>query len=228
MIRAIAIDDEPVALDIIRMHAARVPFINLQQTFLSAAQALEFLKTATVELIFLDINMPGINGLEFAVLIDPAIQIIFTTAHTNYAIAGFDMAITDFLLKPINYPRFLQACTQAQNSVRTTHLPDAVKEVLFVKDGYNWVKVELNELIYIKAEDNYISLITSTRSILTRMTLQEVLKKLPAGRYLKVHKSYIVNISRIEQLENHQLMAGGIKIPISKPFLDAVKQKLLL
>jgi two-component system LytT family response regulator len=228
MINAIAIDDEPVALDIIRMHAARVPFVELKQTFSSAAQALEYLKNETPDLVFLDINMPGIGGLEFAALIDPAIQVVFTTAHTAFALAGFDMAITDFLLKPINYPRFLQACSLAKARINTVDKQLTGTDTLFVKDGYNWVKIDLKELLYIKAEDNYISLVMANRHILTRMPLQEALGKLPAGRFLKVHKSYIVNTGLIEQLENHQLLIGGQKIPVAKSFMEALKRQLMI
>jgi two-component system, LytTR family, response regulator len=227
MIPAIAIDDEPVALDIIRMHAAQVPFVDLKETFTSARAALRYLATEQIELIFLDITMPDIGGLEFATMISPDIQIIFTTAHSDYAVAGFDLAITDFLLKPINLDRFLKSCNQAAGKARTRAQPDNRSESksLFVKDGYNWVKINLDHLLYIKAEDNYLSLVEQDRQILTRMTVQEFMK-LSYRNFIRVHKSYIVNATRIQKVERHQVLIDGINIPISKTFSEDLRRHL--
>ena len=228
MISAIAIDDEPVALDILRIHAAKVQFIELKHTFTSARAALNYLAAQPVELIFLDINMPEISGLEFAALINPGIQIIFTTAHTVYAVAGFDLAITDFLLKPINYARFVKACTQAQNREKAQQaISNAGKDNLFVKEGYNLVSIDLQKLLYIKAENNYISLIEEHRQTMVRMTLQEILNNLSGKSFLRVHKSYVVNADRIQKLESRQILINGIKIPVSKSFMNGVKTYLL-
>ncbi|RFZ82346.1 DNA-binding response regulator [Mucilaginibacter terrenus] len=226
MIDAIAIDDEPVALDIIRMHTEKIPFVNLQNTFGSATAALTFLQENTgVSLIFLDINMPGMSGLEFAALAPAGVQIIFTTAHADYAVAGFDMAITDFLLKPINYNRFLQACTLALNRAENKVKPD--NNILFVKDGYKFVKIDLAKLLYVKAHDNYLNLVEPDKQTLVRMTLQELSRKLPSS-FAKVHKSYVVNTVLIDHLESHQLTIAGIKIPIAKTFLEDLKKKLFI
>jgi DNA-binding LytR/AlgR family response regulator len=228
MISAIAIDDEPVALDIIRMHAAKVPFIELKQTFTSARAALNYLAAESVELIFLDINMPDIGGLEFAALVSPQTQLIFTTAHTDYAVAGFDLAITDFLLKPFNYNRFLKACSQAQNRGKNRQEDTAQNsDSLFVKDGYNWVRIELKGLLYIKSEDNYAGLVEEHRCTLVRMTLQELLSKLSGKNFLRVHKSYVVNTDHIQKLEKNKLLINGIKIPVSRFFMDELKRYLL-
>lgn len=225
MIKAIAVDDEPVALDIIRMHSAKVDFVDLKETFSSAREALEFFAKESIELVFLDINMPDISGLEFAALIPPGVQIIFTTAHANYAIAGFDMAITDFLLKPVNHQRFLQACVLAQSRMNLQSQED--RKSFFVKDGYKWVKVDFTNLLYIKAEDNYLSLAEAGKQTLVRMTLQEISLKLP-GNFLKVHKSYIVNVLAINGLEGYQLNIHGEKIPVAKPFMEELKKVLAI
>ena len=190
MINTIAVDDEPVALDIIRMHAAKVKFIDLKQEFHNAKAALNYLTNERVDLIFMDINMPGINGLECAALISSNTQIIFTTAHVKHALTGFDLAITDFLLKPINYTRFLQACHQAESRIAIPSNPD--KEFLFVKDGYKWINIKFTNLLYIKGEDNYLNLTEAGKQTLVRMTMPELMNKLPEN-FIKVHKSYIVN-----------------------------------
>lgn len=226
MINAIAIDDEPIALDIIRTHASKVAFISLKQTFTSASEALAYIQAEPVQLVFLDINMPDISGLELAGLLGPQVHIIFTTAHMEYAVKGFDLAITDFLLKPINYSRFLQACVLAQKRIGTeAGRPGKPTDGLFVKDGYNWVKINFNDLLYIKAEDNYSSLFEKDKRTLTRMTLQELLQKLPEV-FVRVHKSYLVNTGAIEKMESHQLTIGGNKIPVSKSYREELKSKV--
>ncbi|HTI57482.1 LytTR family DNA-binding domain-containing protein [Mucilaginibacter sp.] len=225
MITAIAIDDEPVALDIIRRHAEKVPFVELKKTFTSATEALTYITGDPVNLVFLDIHMPDISGLEVAGLLDPEVLVIFTTAHLEYAVNGFDMAIADFLLKPINYSRFLQACMHIQKKIEAGE--GRRTESLFVKDGYNWVKIRFDELLYIKAEDNYCSLFCTDRRIMTRMTLHELSEKLPLTKFSRVHKSYMVNMAAVEKLENHQLSINGESIPVSQSYRDSLRRLLL-
>jgi two-component system, LytTR family, response regulator len=228
MIKAIAIDDEPVALNIIEMHAQKVPFINLEGIFSSARAALDCLSKETVDLIFLDINMPDMGGLEFAALVDPAIQIVFTTAHSQHAVKGYDIDIADFLLKPIPYPRFLQACEKVQKIIDKNEGTNAVAETesLFVKDGYSWVRIYIKDLLYVKAEDNYVNLIEAQRQTLVRMTVQEFLSKVPADSFIRSHKSYAVNVSHIERLQSNCLLIGGEMIPISKTFVSEIRKLL--
>lgn len=225
MITAIAIDDEPVALDIISRHTEKVPFVELKKTFTSATEALAYIAGEPVNLVFLDIHMPDISGLEVAGLLDPDVLVIFTTAHLEYAVNGFDMAIADFLLKPINYSRFLQACMQVQKKIEAGE--GRRTESLFVKDGYNWVKIRFDELLYIKAEDNYCSLFCTDKRIMTRMTLHELSEKLPLTKFSRVHKSYMVNMAAVEKLENHQLSINGESIPVSQSYRDSLRRLLL-
>ena len=224
MISAIAIDDEPVALDIIRAHAEQVPFIQLRETFFSPADALSYLKKERVDLVFLDINMPDISGLEFAERIKSTIQIVFTTAHEEHAIKGFELAATDYLLKPINFARFLQACQLVQNrqQLSSANNRSEAGKSLFVKDGHNWVQIKLDNLLYAQGEDNYVSIFEKEKRVLTRMTLTELQSKLPADQFLRIHKSYIVAIAKIEKIEKHQIVIEGNKIPVSKTSRDAI------
>jgi len=228
MIKAIAIDDEPVALNIIEVHVQKVPFISLQAVFSSARAALNYLANAEIDVVFLDINMPDMGGLEFAALVDPAIQIVFTTAHSQHAVKGYDIDIADFLLKPISYPRFLQACERVQKEIDKNELKPSAPEnqSLFVKDGYNWVRIYVKDLLYVKAEDNYINMVEAKRQTLVRMTVQEFLSKVPAGSFIRVHKSYAVNLAYIEGFQNNTLVIGDAIIPISKTFTDEVKKIL--
>lgn len=224
MIRAIAIDDEPVALDVIRMHAGMVPEIRLYGLFDNAAEALLFIKSQQVDLVFLDINMPGMNGLDFAGLVPPGIQLIFTTAHTDYAIHGFDLAITDFLLKPISLQRFQKACELVQR--RSFAVEDSPKHaVVFIKDGYDLVRINIADLIYIRADDNYLSFVEKEKYTLSRMTMNEALSLLPAQLFCKVHKSYIVNLDSIEKISEHKIILRSKKevIPVSRSMLPLLK-----
>lgn len=224
MIKAIAIDDELVALEIIKNHAGKVPFVTLEATFLSAAAAFNYIKINTVDLVFVDISMPGISGLEFAEMIKHKAQVVFTTAYPEHALKGFELAATDYLLKPINFSRFLKACQLAESRVPSANINEAQSETFFVKDAHNWLSIKLDELLYIRGEDNYASLFIKDKRILTRMTLTELQNKLPANRFLRIHKSYIISLSKIEKIEKHQVTIAEAKIPLSMVSADSLLQ----
>src|SRR5258708_16737058 len=171
MIRAIAIDDEPIALDVLRSHAGKIPFLNLQATFVNTTNALDFLCKNDVDMVFLDIRMPDISGLDFAATVPKSVRIVFTTAYHEYAVNGFDIAATDYLLKPISLSRLLQACTLVRERMGAGIGQDRTNQNLFVKDGYNLVKIDLDKITYIEAEDNYLSIYEGEKRTLTRMTL---------------------------------------------------------
>ncbi|MCX2450099.1 LytTR family DNA-binding domain-containing protein [Pedobacter sp. PLR] len=227
MIKVIAVDDEPVAHDIIRAHSEKIPFISLDATFLSATEALFYIKNERVDLVFLDIAMPDLSGIEFAAMINPEIQVIFTTAYPEYALKGFELAATDYLLKPINFTRFLKACQLAETRLQ---LPEVKKreeeQALFVKDGHDWVQIKFSNLVYAKAEDNYVDLHETGKHTLTRITLTELQTKLPANQFLRVHKSFIISRQKIERIEKHQVIVAGHKIPLSKLYRDELLQNL--
>ena len=227
MINAIAIDDEPVALDIIRMLAEKARSVNIVAVFNTAREGLAFLKKNKVHLVFLDIHMPGINGLEFARLVDPGIQLVFTTAHANYAMDGFDLAITDFLLKPITSERFLQACALIQKRLEQGSGDPDPSAVLFVKEGYNLVRVNVEALMYVKADDNYVTFVEKDKYTLSRMRMNEVLEKLPSDKFIRVHKSYIVNLDYIVKIESNKILIAKATIPVSRSMLEELKEKLI-
>ncbi len=227
MIKVITVDDEPVAHDIIRAHAEKIPFISLDATFLSATEALVYIKNERVDLVFLDIAMPDLSGIEFASRLNPEVQVIFTTAYPEYALKGFELAVTDYLLKPINFTRFLKACKLAKTRFQ---LPEekrkAEEQALFVKDGHDWVQIKFSNLVYAKAEDNYMDLHETDKHTLTRITLTELQTKLPADQFLRVHKSFIISRQKIERIEKHQVIVAGNKIPLSKLYRDQLLQNL--
>ncbi|MES2111587.1 MAG: LytTR family DNA-binding domain-containing protein [Bacteroidota bacterium] len=228
MINAIAIDDEPIALDVIKTHAANIPFVDLKATFLSATEALAWLQKNKIDLVFLDIRMPDLTGIEFASLVPKSVHIVFTTAYPEYAVKGFDLAATDYLLKPVSLSRLLQACTLVNERIQIENKQPDGSQNMFVKDGYNLVKINVPEITYIEAGDNYLSIYEGEKRTLSRMTLTEMLDKLPLGAFQKVHKSYIVAINKIEKIERGRLLIGGVKIPVSANLKGGLMRKVNL
>ncbi|WP_316817249.1 LytTR family DNA-binding domain-containing protein [Pedobacter nyackensis] len=227
MIKVITVDDEPVAHDIIRAHAEKIPFISLDATFLSATDALLYIKNNRVDLVFLDIAMPDLSGIEFASMLNLENQVVFTTAYPEYALKGFELAATDYLLKPINFTRFLKACQLAERRFQAHEVKKRQEEdALFVKDGHDWVQIKFSNLVYAKAEDNYVDLHETDKHTLTRITLTELQTKLPADQFLRVHKSFIISRQKIERIEKHQVIVAGKKIPLSKLYRDQLMQNL--
>jgi two-component system, LytTR family, response regulator len=224
----IAIDDEPIALEVIRSLADKVPFLHLQASFVSATEAFAYLQQQPADLLFLDIHMPDLSGLELARMIGPHMKIIFTTAHADFALQGFDLAAVDYLLKPIAFPRFLLACQRAKERLEVQAIDRQAVEpaYLFVKNGYDLVRVDLRSLLYIEADDNYMTFHEPARKSLTRMTLTEILQKLPEREFMRVHKSFVVAVSKIEKVERHQLTVAGKNIPLSASYRELLLDRL--
>lgn len=212
VLSAIAIDDEPLALQVLEKHAAEVSFLQLQQTFTDVADVINFLSVNKVDLLFADIKMPGISGLQLAETYKKDTQVIFTTAYSEYAVQGFDMAVTDYLLKPISLIRFLQACRKAQQNKAGV----AKNEEIFIRNSNDWVKIIPSQVMYAEAKGNYMKVITSADEHLLRMTFSDLKDKFPG--LLRVHKSYVVNPAFINRIEQHQLTIGFSKIPVGTAF----------
>lgn len=223
MISAIAIDDESYALEVIKAHASRVPFLELKATFTDAVQGLEYLKTESVQLVFLDINMPDISGMDLAALLPKKTLVIFTTAYSDYAVKGFELDALDYLLKPFNLSRFLKACQKAQEWIDLQ--PKNEPAFLFVKTGEGQERVDFSELLYCEATGNYVTFQLPTQKILSRMTLSETEKLLPSY-FIRTHRSFLANKNQITKAERHQLHLGGFRVPISSSYLDSVLEKI--
>lgn len=222
-LRCVAIDDEPIALDIIKAHASKVPFIDLKRTFVNAIEALSFLRTESIDLIFLDINMPDLTGLDFAQVVGSKSLVVFTTAYPEYALQGFELSALDYLLKPIAFGRFMQAANKAYERLSD----DAKKSpFVFVKDGYDWVRINLDELQYVESEGNYLTFQETGKKALTRMTISEAAELLSSDQFMRVHKSYIVALNRIEKIERHQLTIGKVQIPLGGTYRDELLERL--
>lgn len=219
--RAIAVDDEPIALEIIRSHASKVPFLDLKAEFTDAFKALEYLQKENVDLIFLDIKMPDISGIDLFNSLGRKPLLIFTTAYSEHAVTSFEMDAVDYLLKPFSLARFIKACNKAfelytfRNTAETT-------DHLYIKTGYEQLKVLYDDILYLEASGNYVTFVLKDKKILSRSTFAETANTLPSARFVRVHRSYIVSISKIDKVERHQVTLHSMKIPVS----DAYTQQL--
>jgi len=220
--KAIAIDDEPIALDIIRAHASRVPFLELKAEFTNAFAAMEYLQHEAIDLIFLDIKMPDISGIDFYNSLTSKPLLIFTTAYSEHALTGYDMDAVDYLLKPISLSRFLKACNKVYELYSARGAAEATDH-LYVKTGYEQQKVYFDDILYLEASGNYVTFALQETDLLSRLTFAEALSLLPADRFVRVHRSYVVALRRIDRYERHQLTIGRRKVPVS----EAYRQNLL-
>ncbi len=224
MIRAIAIDDEPLALEVIKAHTKKIDFIDLIQTFVSATDALLFLKENEVDLVFLDINMPDITGLNFSQLLPASTAFIFTTAYSQYAVDAFKINALDYLLKPIDFNRFMQACLKAHQSIKKEA---ASNQFIFVKDGYDLVKISVEDLIYVESDGNYLTFKEKTKKTLTRMKLTDAINLLPAKYFFRVRKSFLLNLNFVQKIEKTQVSVSATEfVPIAANYKDDLMEAL--
>lgn len=224
MIKAIAVDDEPLALEVIRSHAARVPFLQVDAYFTNAFEAIDYLAKNPVDLLFLDIKMPDISGLELAEGLQKKPLIIFTTAYAEHAVTSYELNAIDYLLKPFSYPRFLKACHKAHEQLllRQDGKPP-VPDSIFIKSGYEQIKINFADLLYLEGGGNYMSFVMADgRSILSRLTMADALALLPAEIFARVHRSYIVNRTKIDRIERHQVHIAGQVVPVGSAFDNAL------
>jgi len=217
--KAIAIDDEPIALEIIRSHAAKVPFLELKGEFTDAFKALDYLQKENIDLIFLDIKMPDISGIEFFNSLSRKPLVIFTTAYSEHAVASFELDAVDYLLKPFSLPRFVKACNKAhelynfRNAAKTT-------DHIYLKTGYEQVRVSFDEILYIEASGNYVTFVLKDKKVLSRSTFVEAISLLPTDQFVRVHRSFVVAISKIDKIERHQVTVGSLVVPVSGAYTD--------
>ena len=220
MITAIALDDEPLALQLISQHCEKVEFLQLKKVFTDPNEAADYLASNKVDLIFLDIQMPDINGMQFYKKLTKPPLVIFTTAYSDYAVDGFNVDATDYLLKPFEYDRFLKAVYKAQEQLEFNAIQEVNLNSLFVKVNYEMVKINLKDIDLIEALDDYIKIHIKPMPVLTLMTLKSVLEKLPPQEFIRVHRSYIVPISKITKFNKAKIKVGGKDIPIGSSYGD--------
>jgi two-component system, LytTR family, response regulator len=225
-LRCLAIDDEPLALELLEDNIRQIPFLELVGSCRNAFEAADLLHSQAVDLIFLDIQMPGITGVQFLKSLQAAPPlVIFVTAYEQYAITGFELDVVDYLLKPVAFERFLKAANKAFDIFKlhqATIQPEPTATHFFVNANYSLVKVKFDEITYIEGLKDYVKIyVTSAdRPVITRMTLKGIELKLPAGEFMRVHKSYIVSLDKIQAVRNLRITIGEMAIPIGEQYVD--------
>lgn len=232
MIRCIAIDDEPLALDVLEDFIAQVPFLELVKTCQSAVEALELLHQEKIQLIFLDIQMPQISGVQFLRSLDQRPKVIFTTAYSDYALEGFNLDAVDYLLKPFTFERFLKAVNKAYQQLHLPppepageKAPPPAKDYMFVKSGYDIIRVRYDEIRYIEGLKDYVKIHTDGKTIVSLMSMKALAEELPAN-FVRVHRSFIVNFERITLVQKRKIYIQKVEIPIGEVYREAFLEKL--
>jgi two-component system LytT family response regulator len=223
--KAIAIDDEPIALQIVQSHASKVPYLELKAVFTDAFKAMEYLQKENIDLIFLDIKMPDISGIEFFNSLSKKPMVIFTTAYSEHAVTSFELDAVDYLLKPFSLARFVKGCNKAYELYNYRNTTDK-SDYLYIKTGYDQVRVEFDDILYLEAAGNYVTFVLKDKNILSRSTLAEAISLLPAARFVRVHRSFVVAINKIDKLERTQLSIGNIRVPVSEAYAQPLATAL--
>ena len=224
MLAAIAIDDEPIALEIIKNLSAKISFIELKETYTNAFDAIEFLREKKIDLIFLDIKMPDISGIDFLKSIPNPPMVIFTTAYSEHAVQSFELNALDYLLKPFSLSRFLKACNKAYEQYKLKNKGNnvSVPTSVFIKSGYEQVRVELDNILYAEGNGNYIQFVLADKKILSRLTMSEAEMLLPETDFMRVHRSYIVAKKHITKIEKSSVWINNIELPVGANYVNDV------
>ena len=227
----VVIDDEPFALDLIRDYINRTPFLELADCFSNPFKAMAYLNSQKVDLIFLDINMPELSGIQLIKSLHAPPLVIFTTAYPEFAAESYEYNAVDYLLKPIKYERFLKAVNKAANQLSATspgtepqHIQNEAQQIkpLYVKSGQQQIKIHPDAILYIEAAGNYMTFCTPEKKVMSLLTMKEVLDILPTGRFVRIHKSYIIALKHIEAIEKHDVIIAGKAIPIGITYREKV------
>jgi DNA-binding LytR/AlgR family response regulator len=219
MIKAIAIDDEPLALKVIENFCEKVDFISLEKTFNKPSEALKYADNFPIDLLFLDINMPSINGIEFYKQLKQSTMVIFTTAYSEYAVEGFNLNAVDYILKPFTFDRFLLAVNKANEFFNYQNQKENSSQFLFVRADYSLVKINIANILYIEGLDDYLKIhIENQKTIITRITMKSILEKLPPKEFVRIHRSFIVPLKRIESVRNKVISLANIEIPVGASY----------
>jgi len=231
--RCLVIDDEPTALEIIKDYVEKVPFLECAGTFRDPLEALDFIQKNPIDLIFLDINMPDLTGIQFLKSLESQPLVIFTTAYSKYALESYEYDAVDYLLKPIEFDRFLKAVNKAfkQYQIKTSSLMTFAKDsdFILIKSGTEYYKMKLSDILYVRGTGNYVTFVTKKKEILSLLAMKDVSETLSSKMFFRIHKSYIINFSHVDLIESDQVKINNEYIPIGdhyrESFFNTIKQK---
>lgn len=230
-ISCIAVDDEPLALGLMVSHIKKTPFLELKGAFDNPIDAMEYIEGDTVQLLFLDIQMPDLTGVEFARIIKSKCRVIFTTAYNQYALEGFEVEALDYLLKPISYSKFITSAQRAQRYFEATEAetvptitvastPKEDKDFLFVKAEHQIKRINFDRIIYIESSGDYLKLFLKDEkdALLCHSTMKSMEEELPKEQFMRIHRSFIINLSTVDTIENNRIIYGKERIPVSRQY----------
>ncbi|QNF32108.1 response regulator transcription factor [Adhaeribacter swui] len=226
LVRCVAVDDEPLALDVISAYVAKIPALTLVQTFDDAIAASEFLRTTAIDILFVDINMPDITGIDLVRSLEKKPLVIFTTAYKNFAYEGFQLEAIDYLLKPIAFDLFLKAVNKALDFMEYKNQAKAnLEESLYVSSEYRLIKINLRDIEYIESLEDYIKIhVTNAKPILTLLSMKKVLEKLPSTQFKRIHRSFIVPLAKVTAIQSRKAqLTSGKELPISDSYISFIQ-----
>lgn len=227
MLHAIAIDDEPIALEVIKTLSEKISAIQLDATFTNAFQAIDYLQKEKVDLIFLDIKMPDISGIDFLGSIPHPPMVIFTTAYSEHAVQSFELDAIDYLLKPFSQARFLKACNKALELHKLKNKSDGkspAQDHIFIKSGTSQLRLPLNDILYIESLGNYVQFITAAKKITSRLTMSEAEALVPAADFIRIHRSYIAAKRHISRIEKSSIWIQQHELPVGPSYLSEIEK----
>lgn len=228
-IRCLLVDDEPLAINLLENHIAQLDFMEVVATCGNAAKAFDILRRKDIDLLFLDIQLPGISGIDFLKTLRNTPKTIMTTAYREFALDGYDLDLVDYLLKPITFDRFIKAVDRYLRNVEQDVLPMPVNTgpgFIFIKSGHKQIKVDLNEVLYIESIKDYIKLYTINNEVVAKYKISDMEIELTGKGFLRIHRSFIVNLKNITAFNAHDIEIGKSEIPIGESYKSAVLKLL--
>ena len=228
MLRCIAVDDEPLALELLEDNISKVPYLQLEAACSNAMEAIKVLQEKSIDLIFLDIQMPGLTGLQFIQSMTEKPMIILITAYEKYALEGFNLDVIDYLVKPVSLERFVKACNKARELHLLKSKPKETEsfpsDYIFVNADYSLLKIVMDDIMWVEGLKDYlkIHLRSSSKAVITRMTMKAMEELLPPARFVRIHKSYIAAMSFITAVRKSSVMIGTVELPVSETYQDAL------
>ena len=224
-IHCLIIEDEPLAVKVLSGYIAQVPFLELKGTFKDAILATDYLRNNHVDLIFLDIHLPKLKGMAFLKTLSNPPAVIITTAYHQYAVEGFSLNVTDYLLKPFDFERFLIAVTKVKTARTETQKPESQepKDHLFLHVQKKKVKILFSEIVYIESQREYIRIVTTSKEWLSKMSTHEIETLLPPNLFKRIHRSYIISVSKIDSYTADMVEVNGVSIPIGRGYRDVIE-----
>jgi len=223
MLNCIIIDDEELARALLKSYVDKLDFLTCKGEFENPLEALSLLKNENIDVIFLDIQMPQLRGTDFAKLVPAQTRIIFTTAYSEYALDGFELNAVDYLLKPITFERFLTAVNKVNSTVEVSQ---NTSQTITIKSGYDLHKVKFEDIQYIKSDSEYVTFYTENGKIMAYQSLKSLEESLSPSQFMRVHRSYIINKTKVTGLKGRDLVIGAAKIPVSDSYYEHVKETL--